>query len=31
MNLGFFGDVHGDIAAAVTRPRSFGLALGYRY
>lgn len=31
VNLGFFGDVNGDIAAAVIRPRSFGLALGYRY
>ena len=31
VNLGFFGDVNGDIAAAVVRPRSFGLALGYRY
>jgi outer membrane receptor protein involved in Fe transport len=30
-NLGFFGDVNGDVAAAVIRPRSFGLALGYRY
>ena len=30
-NVGFFGDVNGDIAAAVVRPRSFGLALGYRY
>ena len=30
-NVGFFGDVAGDIAAAVVRPRSFGLALGYRY
>jgi len=30
-NLGFFGDVKGDISAAVIRPRSFGLALGYRY
>jgi outer membrane receptor protein involved in Fe transport len=31
VNLGFFGDVRGDIAAAVVRPRSFGVALGYRY
>jgi outer membrane receptor protein involved in Fe transport len=31
VNLGFFGDVNGDIAAAVIRPRSFGLSLGYRY
>jgi outer membrane receptor protein involved in Fe transport len=31
VNLGFFGDVSGDIAASVVRPRSFGLALGYRY
>jgi iron complex outermembrane recepter protein len=31
VNLGFFGDVNGDVAAAVVRPRSFGLALGYRY
>lgn len=30
-NVGFFGDVNGDLAAAVIRPRSFGLALGYRY
>lgn len=30
-NVGFFGDVAGDVAAAVVRPRSFGLALGYRY
>lgn len=30
-NLGFFGDVNGDVAAAVVRPRSFGLSLGYRY
>ena len=30
-NVGFYGDVDGDIAAAVIRPRSFGLALGYRY
>jgi iron complex outermembrane receptor protein len=31
VNLGFFGDVNGDVAASVIRPRSFGLALGYRY
>lgn len=31
VNLGFFGAVNGDLAAAVIRPRSFGLALGYRY
>ncbi|HEX3675879.1 MAG TPA: TonB-dependent receptor [Sphingomicrobium sp.] len=31
VNLGFFGDVNGDVAAAVIRPRSFGLSLGYRY
>jgi iron complex outermembrane receptor protein len=30
-NVGFFGDLNGDLAAAVVRPRSFGLALGYRY
>ena len=30
-NVGFFGDVNGNLAAAVVRPRSFGLALGYRY
>lgn len=30
-NVGFFGDISGDLAAAVIRPRSFGLALGYRY
>jgi outer membrane receptor protein involved in Fe transport len=30
-NIGFFGDVNGNLAAAVIRPRSFGLALGYRY
>jgi iron complex outermembrane receptor protein len=30
-NVGFFGDVGGDVAAAVIRPRSFGLAIGYRY
>jgi len=30
-NVGFFGDVNGDLAAAVIRPRSFGVALGYRY
>jgi outer membrane receptor protein involved in Fe transport len=30
-NVGFFGDVNGDLAAAIIRPRSFGLALGYRY
>ena len=30
-NVGFFGDVNGNLAAAVIRPRSFGLALGYRY
>jgi iron complex outermembrane receptor protein len=31
VNLGFFGDVNGDITASVIRPRSFGLALGVRY
>lgn len=31
VNLGFFGSVNGDVAAAVNRPRSFGLSLGYRY
>jgi outer membrane receptor protein involved in Fe transport len=31
VNLGFFGDVNGDISAAVIRPRSVGLSLGYRY
>jgi iron complex outermembrane receptor protein len=31
VNLGFFGDVKGDVAASVIRPRSFGVALGYRY
>jgi outer membrane receptor protein involved in Fe transport len=31
VNLSFFGAANGDIAAAITRPRSFGLALGYRY
>ena len=31
VNLSFFGAVNGDIAAAVVRPRSFGLSLGYRY
>jgi outer membrane receptor protein involved in Fe transport len=31
VNLGFFGDVNGDIAAAVVRPRAFGMTLGYRY
>lgn len=30
-NVSFFGDVNGDFSAAVIRPRSFGLALGYRY
>ena len=30
-NVGFFGDVNGNLAGAVIRPRSFGLALGYRY
>jgi outer membrane receptor protein involved in Fe transport len=30
-NVGFFGDVNGNLAAAVIRPRSVGLALGYRY
>ena len=30
-NLGFFGSVNGDVAAAVIRPRSFGVSLGYRY
>ena len=30
-NVGFFGDVNHDVPAAVIRPRSFGLALGYRY
>ena len=31
VNLGFFRAVNGDVAAAVIRPRSFGLALGFRY
>ena len=31
VNLGFFGAVNGDVAAAVVQPRSFGLSLGYRY
>lgn len=31
VNLAFFGAVNGDIAAAVVRPRSFGLSLCYRY
>lgn len=31
VNLGFFGAVNGDIAAAVIQPRTFGLSLGYRY
>jgi iron complex outermembrane receptor protein len=30
-NVGFFGDLNGDVPAAVIRPRSFGLSLGYRY
>lgn len=30
-NLGFFGDVNGNIAAAVITPRTFGVSLGYRY
>jgi iron complex outermembrane receptor protein len=30
-NVGFFGDVNGDVPAAVIRPRSFGLSLAYRY
>jgi outer membrane receptor protein involved in Fe transport len=30
-NVGFFGNMFGDIPAAAIRPRSFGLALGYRY
>jgi outer membrane receptor protein involved in Fe transport len=30
-NVGFFGDLDGDLAAAVIRPRSFGLSLGVRY
>jgi outer membrane receptor protein involved in Fe transport len=30
-NIGFFGDLAGDFAAAVVRPRSFGLALGVQY
>jgi len=30
-NVGFFGDVDHDVPAAVIRPRSIGLALGYRY
>jgi len=30
-NVGFFGDINGDFAAAVVRPRSFGLALGVQY
>jgi iron complex outermembrane recepter protein len=31
VNLGFFGSVNGDTAAAVIQPRSIGLSLGYRY
>lgn len=31
MQLGFFGDVNGDIAAAIIQPRTFGLSVGYRY
>lgn len=31
VNLGFFGDTSGDLAAAVIRPRSIGLSLGVRY
>lgn len=31
VNLGFFGSVSGDTAAAVIQPRTFGLSLGYRY
>jgi outer membrane receptor protein involved in Fe transport len=31
VNLGFFGSVDGDTAAAVIQPRTFGLSLGYRY
>ena len=31
VNLGFFGNVKGDVSASVIRPRSFGLALGVRY
>jgi outer membrane receptor protein involved in Fe transport len=30
-NVGFFGDLDGDLAAAIIRPRSFGLSLGVRY
>ena len=31
VNLGFFGDTSGDVAAAVIRPRSVGLSLGIKY
>jgi iron complex outermembrane recepter protein len=31
LNLGTQGPVNGNYAAAIVRPRSFGLALGYRY
>jgi outer membrane receptor protein involved in Fe transport len=31
VNIGFFGAVNGDLAAAVIQPRTFGLSLGYRY
>lgn len=31
VNLGFFGAVNGDVAAAIVQPRTFGLSLGYRY
>lgn len=31
VNIAFFGDVNGSIAASEIRPRSFGVALGYRY
>jgi iron complex outermembrane recepter protein len=31
VNLGFFGSLNGDVAAAVIQPRTFGVALGVRY
>ena len=31
VNIGFFGAVNGDVAAAVIQPRTIGLSLGYRY
>jgi outer membrane receptor protein involved in Fe transport len=30
-NIGFFGALNGDLAAAITRPRRIGLSLGVRY